>query len=135
MLEPGGSAVKILVVDDDTGTREWLSEILEGAGHLVFTAQDGLAARSLAMRSSVDLVITDISMPNEEGLGMIRALRKCLPQLKIIALSGKDPDTLQDARLLGAHAALRKPVTAKLLLQCVSELAAQPAHSKGEPAR
>jgi CheY-like chemotaxis protein len=116
------AGVHILVVDDDPSTREWLSEILEGAGHLVLTAQDGLEARSLAMRSTLNLVITDISMPNEEGLGTIRALRKSSPQLKIIVLSGKDPETLQDARLLGAHAALRKPVPAHLLLQCVNEL-------------
>jgi len=126
----------ILVVDDDIGTREWLSAILEAAGHLVFAAQDGLEARSLAMRSTLDLVITDISMPNEEGLGMIRALRKSLPQLKIIAFSGQDPDTLHDAKLLGAHAALRKPVTAQILLQSVEELcAAQPAQSKSKSAR
>jgi DNA-binding NarL/FixJ family response regulator len=61
-------------------------------------------------------------MPNEEGLGMIRALHKASPGLKIIAVSGKDPETLMDAKLLGAHAALRKPVTAKTVLECVRDL-------------
>jgi DNA-binding response OmpR family regulator len=112
----------ILVVDDDPGMREWLSDILEGSGHQVFRAQDGLEAKSLAKRHSLALVITDISMPNEEGLGMILAMRKAHPELKIIALSGKDPETLMDAKLMGAHAALRKPVTAKVLLQCVADL-------------
>jgi two-component system cell cycle sensor histidine kinase/response regulator CckA len=112
----------ILVVEDEPGMREWLTEILEGAGHRVFAAQDGVAARSLAALHSLDLVITDISMPNEEGLGMIRALHKASPGLKIIAVSGKDPETLMDAKLLGAHAALRKPVTAKTVLECVRDL-------------
>lgn len=112
----------VLVVEDESGMREWLAEILEIAGHRVFTAGDGLEARSLANRQTLDLVITDISMPNEEGLGMIRALRKAWPELKIIALSGKDPGILLDAKLLGAHAALMKPVTAKIVLQCIREL-------------
>ncbi len=53
---------------------------------------------------------------------MIRALRKNYPALKIIALSGKDPGVLLDAKLLGAHAALMKPVTAKIVLKCISDL-------------
>ncbi len=58
----------VLVVEDDSGTREWLAEILAIAGHRVFTAGDGLEAMSLVNRQALDLVITDISMPNEEGL-------------------------------------------------------------------
>jgi CheY-like chemotaxis protein len=121
---------QILVVDDDPRVREWLAEVLTGAGHRVFTAQDGLEARSLAMRHALEVVITDISMPNEEGLGMIRALHKALPQLKIIALSGQDPETLLDARLLGADAALRKPVASKIVLQCVCDLS--PSRAAGQ---
>jgi CheY-like chemotaxis protein len=112
----------VLVVDDNTGIREWLSEVLEHAGHRVLTARDGLEGRSLAMRHAFDLVITDISMPNEEGLGMIRALRKIFPQLKIIAMSGMDPDYLYDAKLLGARVVLKKPFSEETVLQSVSEL-------------
>jgi CheY-like chemotaxis protein len=101
--------------------REWLTRILQGAGHQVFTAQDGLEAKSLAKRHSLDLIVTDISMPNEDGLGMIRAMRKAHPELKIIAISGKDPEILMDAKLLGAQVALRKPVTTKMVLQCVCD--------------
>lgn len=72
----------------------------------------------------IDLLITDISMPNEEGLGLIRAMRKACPATKIIALSGTDPETLRDAKLLGAQAALRKPVAADVVLQCIRELVA-----------
>ena len=112
----------ILVVEDELGMREWLTEILEGASHRVFAAEDGVKARSLATLHSLDLVITDISMPNEDGLGTIRALHKAFPALKIIVMSGKDPESLMDAKLLGAHAALRKPVSAKVVLECVGGL-------------
>ncbi len=113
----------VLVVDDDAGTREWLTEILEGAGHRVLSARDGLEAESLARNQAVEVVITDISMPNEEGIGLILAIRRSHPKLKIIVLSGKDPDILMDAILLGAHAAFRKPVISRTVLECISVLA------------
>lgn len=96
-------------------------------GHDVVTAMDGLEAIFRAKRQRFDPVLTDIWMPHEEGLGLIIALRKSSPNLRIIALSGKDPETLQDARLLGAAATLRKPVAAKTLLQCVAEVHASSA--------
>jgi CheY-like chemotaxis protein len=112
----------ILVVKDDIGLREWLSEIMRGAGHEIVAAKDGLEARSFVLRQSFDLVVTDISMPNEEGLGLIRAMQKERPEFKIVVVSGKDPEIRMDARILGAHATLRKPVTAAAVLQCVCEL-------------
>jgi CheY-like chemotaxis protein len=108
---------RILVVDDEEGMREWLATVLEGLGHQVFTAQDGVEARRLATRMALDFLITDISMPNEEGLGTIRALRKAYPGLKIIAMSGANPESLMDAKLLGAHAVLQKPFTSDMLLK------------------
>jgi DNA-binding NtrC family response regulator len=114
-------------VDDDAGMREWLSEILEAAGHRVFTAADGLEARSVASRQALEVVITDVSMPNEEGLGLILGIRRSHPGLKIIVLSGKDPEALQDAVLLGAYAAFRKPVTSKTILESISALSQQKA--------
>ncbi|HTW66325.1 MAG TPA: response regulator [Bryobacteraceae bacterium] len=113
---------KILVVEDQDSMREWLIAVLEGAGHQVSAARDGLSAISLATRCAFDLVFTDISMPEEEGLGMILAVRKVRPELKIIVISGTDPEVLMDAKILGAYAALRKPVTSEVVLRCVREL-------------
>lgn len=115
---------RILIADDSSEFREWLAEVLTGAGHSVAAARDGLEAQSLARRGPFDLAVTDISMPNEEGLGLIRALRKSQPDMKIIAISGVDPETLEDARLLGAARTLRKPITAAALLQCVAAVMA-----------
>lgn len=116
-------ARRILVVDDEPGVRDWLVEILEGYGHRVFTAKDGLEAKQLAARETLDVIITDISMPNEEGLGVIRALRKTNPALKIIAMSGAHADVLKDAKLLGANAVLTKPFTSEMVLKCIRGLA------------
>jgi DNA-binding NtrC family response regulator len=110
---------RILVVEDEESMREWLTEVLQGAGHEVSGARDGLAAISLAKLQPFDLIFTDISMPNEEGLGMILIMRKAHPELKIIVISGSDPEILMDAKILGAYAALRKPVTSEIVLQCV----------------
>jgi DNA-binding NtrC family response regulator len=122
----------ILVVDDDSGMREWLTEVLKCAGHRVFAAHDGLEARSIAKTETLDVVITDVSMPNEEGLGLILALKRSHPGLKTVVLSGKDPEALQDAVLLGAYAAFRKPVTAKAILACIGSLSQQEAKSHQE---
>lgn len=113
---------RILIADDSPGFREWLSAVLVEAGHSVASAQDGLEAQSLAKRGTFDLAVTDISMPNEEGLGLIRALRRSHPAIKIIAISGLDAESLQDARLMGAAKTFRKPITAAALLDCVVEL-------------
>src|SRR5579862_4133361 len=115
---------RILIADDESGILEWLSEIALGAGHQVTTARDGLAAISIAGRETFDLVVTDISMPNQDGLGLILSMRKSHPDTKIIVFSGQDPSALQDARLLGAHAALVKPVSSKKMLHCISEVLA-----------
>lgn len=116
-------AQRILVVDDEPGVRDWLAELLTGCGHRVFTAKDGLEAKNLAARETLDVIITDISMPNEEGLGVIRALRKSNPALKIIAMSGTHAEVLRDAKLLGANAALTKPFTSEMVLKCIRGLA------------
>ncbi len=118
---------RILIADDSSEFREWLSEVLCGAGHSVASARDGVEAQCFARRGPFDLAVTDISMPNEEGLGLIRALRKSQPDIKIIAISGLDPETLDDARLLGAARTLRKPITAAALLECVAVVMARAA--------
>ena len=87
----------------------------------------------LAERQIFDLMLTDISMPEEEGLGLIHAIRKKRPDIKIIAISGKDPETLTDAKLLGANAALRKPVTATTILQWITELSKEKEDSHAAP--
>jgi len=129
VLSAPSSIQRILVVDDEPGMRSWLVEILEGAGYRVFTAGNGRQARSRVEEHAVDLVITDLVMPEEEGIEMIRTLRKASAKLKIIAMTGSDsPDILAAAKILGAQATLLKPLAAETVLACVGKLAtARPA--------
>ena len=122
LLATALTARRILVVDDEPGMRGWLVEILEEAGYQVFTAKDGLRAKAMAKQHALDFVITDISMPDEDGLGLICHIRKQHSDLKLIALSGGDPEILIDAKLLGASAAFTKPVTADTVLKCLRDL-------------
>jgi len=115
---------RILVVDDEPGMRKWQVEILAGAGYRVFTAGNGREARSRVEEHSIDLVITDLVMPDEEGIELIRTLRKASTKLKIIAMTGADdPNILRAAKILGAQETLLKPLTAETVLQCVGDLA------------
>ena len=123
VLETRSSIQRILVVDDEAGIRNWLAEILEAAGYRVFLAQNGHEGRALAQVHSVDLVITDLVMPDEEGLEMIRSIRKDHRDLKIIAMSGMfGPSVLRAAEILGAHTALTKPLTAETVLDSIRSL-------------
>lgn len=117
---------KILLVDDNDVVRHALERVLRHAGHEVTEAADGNVALSLAGRGLFELVITDIVMPNVEGIELIRRLRKNVPSLPIIAISGGglgDLDTyLAMARVLGVKATLPKPPDTKELLRIVDTL-------------
>jgi DNA-binding NtrC family response regulator len=110
---------KILIVDDDPAVLKWLAETLEEAGHQVSKASDGRKARAQA--ADLDLVITDLAMPGEEGIETIRALRREHPRMKIIAMSGIFPDLLPDAAIFGACATFTKPASAEMVLRSVSD--------------
>src|SRR5882757_5697313 len=99
----------LLLVDDDDLLREVLAETLTAAGHTVIQAADG---RQVHAGSGIDLVITDLIMPDREGLETIAALHQTRPDLPIIAISGAPTNSriyLKMAAQLGAHRALAKP--------------------------
>ncbi|MFZ1146004.1 MAG: response regulator [Bryobacteraceae bacterium] len=114
---------RILVADDEAGVRGFLRKVLEQSGYEVIEAADGKQALRQARAGHVDLVITDIIMPEQEGVETIQALRKEMPDIGIIAISGADQGQfLKVAQMLGAAAALSKPVSAELLLARVAEV-------------
>jgi CheY-like chemotaxis protein len=78
---------RILVVDDDPISRQVLKAMLEKEGHLVTEAEDGVKAVQGYDRSQIDLVITDIFMPEKEGVQTVRELMNVNPDVKIIAVS------------------------------------------------
>ncbi len=117
---------KILVLDDEPSILVMLKKMLERDGHEVETASNGKDGIELFEKRKPDLLITDIIMPEKEGLETIFLLRKKHPELKIIAISGGGrigPDEyLPVAKLLGASAVFQKPLVAKVFMQAVSTL-------------
>lgn len=111
------------MVDDEPAIRDLLAEILNGSGFEASTASDGRNAREFIRTHPVDLIITDLAMEGEEGIELIRALRKETPQIKIIAMSGTfGVDVLMVAQALGADATLTKPVSHATLLRSIEAL-------------
>ena len=121
---------RILVIDDDGQVRDAIRRILERAGHTVLDAADGEAGIRLYRERPTDLIITDIFMPEQDGIETIQQLRREFPGVKIIAISGGDRtrtmDLRKDAELLGASRSLRKPFELTELLKAVSELLGEP---------
>ena len=125
VLDPPAWArpARILMVDDEAGVRGFLRKVLEDDGYEVIEAGDGKQALRRARSGHVDLVITDLVMPELEGIETIRALRREVPGVRIIAISGAfGGQYLAMAQKLGAAAVLNKPVNAELLLARVAEL-------------
>jgi signal transduction histidine kinase/DNA-binding response OmpR family regulator len=126
LLSATSAIQRILVVDDDASLRNLLAQTLEGAGFQTFTAEDGRDARAQVEEHQIDLVITDLAMPREEGMELIRALRKQQPDVKIVAMSGAfGSDVLRAAQALGAHISLVKPVSRETILQSIVQLSAK----------
>src|SRR5262249_50928853 len=101
----------ILVIDDDADTRDFLKATLETAGHQVTVAGNGMEGVQAFHKKPADLVITDLFMPDQEGLETIKQLRLESPDLAIIAMSGKPTGgtMLTVAKHLGASVVLQKP--------------------------
>ena len=117
---------RILLIDDNYMLRESLTMLLAEAGHEVDTAENGRLALQLFRSQSFDLVITDIVMPEMDGLEFIQEVKQFCPQVKIIAISGggrcSPQDYLEIAGVLGVSATIAKPFANKDLLAMVEEV-------------
>ena len=114
----------ILLVDDEVDFRQLLMSMLAAEGHVVFGTGNGNEALELCRQKPVELIITDLIMPDKEGLEMIIEMRRDYPHLKFIAMTGggygSAADYLSFARALGAAKTLTKPFSRKDLLDAVS---------------
>jgi CheY-like chemotaxis protein len=128
MAATGGT---ILIIDDDAAVSRTLSLILARAGYEVTTASSGRKGLALLADNDFDLVLTDIIMPELDGIEAIRKIRTDHPGLRVIAMSGggqiDKADFLHMARALGADEVLEKPVRGQKLLELVSSALAAPA--------
>ena len=105
---------KILIVDDEASIRTMLTHMLEQDGHEVIVAEDGEKGACLYRERLPDVVISDLVMPNKNGIDMILELKKEYPGLRMIAISGGGGitgafDYLPTAKLVGANSILKKP--------------------------
>jgi DNA-binding NtrC family response regulator len=114
---------RIMVVDDDAGIRRVLHILLSRAGYQVSQARDGAEALRLWRDTGGDLVITDLHMPEKDGIEMIIELLSHSPGVRIIAMSGggqtKRLDLLGNATLLGVVHTIEKPFTLNEMMSTV----------------
>jgi len=113
---------RILIIEDDVQGRGMLREAFKEGGYEVMEAQDGTEGMKKIKDAAMALVVTDILMPEREGLETIRALRVTCPHVKIVAISGglarvPELDVLVLASKAGAHRTFKKPFHLQELLE------------------
>jgi|SRR5882724_10750867 len=127
----------ILVVDDEEDVREVLRGILEGADYRVTTAEDGKEASKLLAAETFSLVLTDLLMPDRDGIEVVGELRKKYPDIPVVVMSGggrmRHVEYLKMAKSFGAHAALEKPFKSELLLATIGGLLAKKKPAEKKP--
>lgn len=111
---------RILVAEDDVAVREFIRRALEARGHAVVAAADGAEALVKLTRASFDLLLSDIAMPNMDGIELTLKAARDWPRLIVLLMSGIEMERRR-AHGLGelAHAVLRKPFTMVDLVQAV----------------
>ncbi len=112
---------RILIVDDDEMDRVMERSMLDGLGHTLLFAADGDMALSVYQKEEVDLVITDLAMPELNGLRLIQEIMEFDPDARIIAVSGVSANQLDLAENMGAVYTLFKPVQHGELLAAVEK--------------
>lgn len=119
---------RILVIDDDEDVRRSIRRHLETDGHDVVEAADGRSGMRIFLEAPADLVVTDLFMPEQEGLETIRQLKQSFKDARILVVTGAAPGGVFDFRthatLLGAQRALSKPFTREELLAAVRDILA-----------
>ncbi len=117
---------KILVIDDDAEIREMTCVVLEGEGHNVFQAEDGILGFRMIDINNFDLIILDLVMPNQDGLKTIIQIKSKYPAMKIIVISGEErinsKNYLFFKDLYWVDKTLSKPFALSELILSVNEL-------------
>ncbi|HRS63563.1 MAG: Response regulator MprA [Spirochaetes bacterium ADurb.Bin218] len=120
------SMKKIVIVEDDQVIRESLKEFLEINGYEVMAIESSIDLLQKISSFKPDILITDIIMPDKDGIEIIIETKKYLPNIRLIAISGggriDSESYLNTAKYLGADATLKKPFSHKELLDCILNL-------------
>ncbi len=128
---------RILIIDDEPQIRSMLKLMLEREGYEVVEAPDGVEGIKIYRQNPADLIITDLIMPNKDGIGMIIDLKKEFPDVNIIAMSGgglnKPDGYLKGAKKLGAACTLTKPIDREEMLKAVKNILKEPPPPAEQP--
>ena len=112
---------KLLIVDDELGMRQFLTHLLQREGHDVRVASNGKEALVLLREEPADLIISDVRMPDINGIELLRAVREFLPSVEVIMMTAfANVDTAREAFLLGAYDFVQKPFDNDLLKEVVA---------------
>lgn len=113
----------ILIVDDEVHVREGLAELLEQEGFHVETAMNGKAALAIVVNKKFDLMISDIKMPEMDGMQLLESMQASNPQLRVIMVTAfGDVQTYLNAMQLGAHEYINKPIKLPELKRVIAAL-------------
>src|SRR6266446_2657935 len=122
----GRPNTRVLVIDDHPEIRETLRWLLEGEGYMVGVAANGLEGLRVQRKEPADIVVTDIFMPEQDGIETLWKFREEFPGVPIIVMSGggaaRGADYLVVARELGAKKVLRKPLDPQELIDVVGQI-------------
>ena len=127
---------RVLVVDDEAGIREFLSEALADDDHEVAVAASGEAAWARLEREGFDLVLTDLSMPGMDGLSLLRKIREAQPEVEVVVITAHGKvDSAVEAMRLGAFDYLQKPLGSLAELRLLVRRARQAARRAPDACR
>ena len=111
----------LLIVDDELGMRQFLTHLLQREGHTVRLAENGAEALAQLREQAPDLIISDIRMPDMNGVDLLRAAKEMLPDVEVIMMTAfANVDTAREAFLLGAYDFVQKPFDNDLLKETVT---------------
>ena len=120
------AGARLLIVDDDIQIGVSLVLLLRRHGYVADNVRNGRLALNYLSRHRVDIIVSDIFMPDYDGLELLRALHRVSPRPRLVAMTGNDhptmPDMLRVAVQLGAERTIRKPFEADQLLQILDEM-------------
>lgn len=112
---------RILIIDDEYDVRTTIRMMLEREGHTVVEALDGIEGTEYFLKEPADLIITDIVMPNQDGIETLLQLHTDYPDIPVIVISGNAAEHLDLAREFGAKEVLPKPFKYQDLTRAVNE--------------
>jgi len=119
----GDQKRRILVIDDDPGVLQLLGEMLEDEGYCVHLLPSGKNVNEVLRNEVIDLLVLDLAMPEPDGFDVLKSIRKSMPGLKILVISGYlQGGLLKAAQVMGATATLAKTDVPQKLLSTVEGL-------------